>query len=55
MRIFELFSVYFIKPCLYSVTNDVSVFSTKQAMHIYYGLTIYVITKPLVNHFELKQ
>lgn len=35
--------------------EDESVFSTKQALHIYYGLTVSVITESLVRHFELKQ
>lgn len=55
MRIYELLSVYLLKPCLYSFTNGPSVFSTKQAVHIYCDLTIYVISESLVHHFELKQ
>lgn len=55
MKIYVLLSVYLLKPCLYSFTNDVSVFSTKQAVHTYYGLTIYVITESIVCHPEPKQ
>lgn len=35
--------------------EDVSLFSTKQAVHIYYDLTVSVITESLVHHFELNQ
>lgn len=55
MRIYELLLVYLLKPCLYSFTNGPSVFSTKQAVCIYYALTTYVITESLVHHFKFKQ
>lgn len=54
-RIYVVLSVYLLKPCLYSFTNDRSVFSTEQAVHIRYGLTIYVVTESLVCHLEPKQ